>query len=162
MKRLLLLLFFSGPLSASCSPGFCNQKSSVNCLVKNLASDSAGQLLIGQLVETVNGELMLVDLLISNKTGAVIVQKMHDQNALLNKTDPAVVQAYCKIMATATYNQKLINQCHCNNSCLNPCPARLGCKDRRCFLHSIRYILGCYQQGLRCLQCKLSFNCCGS
>jgi len=156
MKRLLLLLFLNGPLlAAGCMPN-------ADCLVKSLASDSAGQLLIGQLVEAVKIELMLVDLLISNKTGAVIDEKMHDQNILLNNTDPAVVQAYCKIMETATYNQKLINQCYCNNSCLNPCPARLGCKDRRCFLHRIRYILGCYQQQLRCLQSNISFGCCAS
>ncbi len=156
MKRLLLLLFISGSLLAtSCMPN-------ADCLVKSLASDPAGQLLIGQLGEVVISELVLVDLLISNKTGAIIVQKMHDQDVLLNKTDPAVVQAYCKIMETATHNQKLINQCYCNNSCLNPCAARLGCKDRRCFLHRARYILGCYQQQLRCLQGKISFDCCSS
>jgi len=161
MKRLLLLLFLSASLFATgCMPNFCNLKSSADCSVKNLSSDSAGQLLIGQLVEAVNSELMLVDLLISNKTGAVIAEKIHDRNVLLNITDPAVVDAYCKIMEIATYSEKLMQQCYCNNNCLNPCPTRLGCKDRRCFLHCTRYILGCYQQQLRCLQCKLAFECC--
>ncbi len=72
MKRLFLLLFLSGPLLATgCIPkaDCCIPKAdccipSADCLVKSLASDSAGQLLIGQLDSTLNIELMLFDVLI--------------------------------------------------------------------------------------------------
>ncbi len=161
MKCLFLLFFMSCCVFANhCLPNRCDT-SIANCAIKQLLSDSCAQLLVGQLVEVLNGEMRLLDLLIANKTGAVINQMMHDQNVLLNKTDPAVVQVYCKIMETATYNQKLIQQ-SCRDACLNPCCPRLGCKDRRKFLHCTRYILGCYQQQLRCTQCKISFGCCSS
>ena len=155
MKRLFLMLFLSGSVFAHhCMPNK-GDTSIPNCAIKQLVSDPCGQVLVGQLVELLNGQMRVLDLLIANKTGAVIDQMRHNQNILFNKTDPAVVKAYGKIMETATFNQKLIQQS------ANCCP-RLGCKDRRRFLHCARYILGCYQQQLRRSQCKIDCGSCSA
>jgi len=157
MNRLFLLLFFSVRLIASgCFPDFCKLTSRADSSVKCLGLDSAGQLLVGQLVQAINSELILLDLLIAGKTGAVINEKIIDRHTILNKTDPLVIDAYCNIMEVATYSKALIKQCYHNQNCIDPCPARLSCKDRSCFLHRIRYVLGCYQQRLRQFQCKIS------
>ncbi len=122
-------------------------------------SKELSELSIQQLLDLLDIEMTVVDHLKSGKAGSLVADAVELRNKKLKRSIPSIIFVYDKILDLATYNETLNEQWNnIRNDDRQKEVLTLTPRDKKTFLHRMKYMLDYYYSMMRTLQWELSIG----